>query len=626
MLRRLGTAVAALALGGGGLASVALAVTASPAEAASVAAVTTNVVSGTPLIGGWTQQGVSIAVDAPPTVTQGSEFALTASPQPTVVPTTEPSGVTVDYVSGVTTILPVPAGATVVSVPTGLTGSYSGGTNGSLPASGTFTVTVTLCTGTGGTTCTASSNDTTAASNSNPAPSCGSGLGTASTYPFAGPTLTTDYLEIQTPCSTDIPSGATVSMPSVTAMMKATGAVGTTLTTQLAEFDSTANLGSALGNVTIHAWPSGQTTIAGLSQSSPISAVPYSPVTLATTQIVAGPAVFSVAPSTGGLSGGTSVTITGSGFTGATAVDFGSTPATSFTVDSDTQITAVSPPGAGVADITVTTAKGTSASWSGDRFAWVGTAKGYHLVAGDGGIFSFGGSLFHGSMGGKPLNKPVVGMAAVPSGGGYWEVASDGGIFSFGSAQFYGSMGGKPLNAPIVGMAAVPGGGGYWEVAADGGIFSFGSAQFYGSMGGKPLNKPIVGMAAVPGGGGYWEVASDGGIFSFGSAQFYGSMGGKPLNKPIVGMATTPDGGGYWEVASDGGIFSFGDANFYGSMGGKPLNAPVVAMAATPDGGGYWEVASDGGIFSFGDANFYGSMGGKPLNAPVVGMGLTLSA
>jgi lysophospholipase L1-like esterase len=40
---------------------------------------------------------------------------------------------------------------------------------------------------------------------------------------------------------------------------------------------------------------------------------------------------------------------------------------------------------------------------------------------------------------------------------GYREVASDGGVFSFGSAQFYGSMGGNPLDKPIVGMAAAPG-------------------------------------------------------------------------------------------------------------------------------------------------------------------------
>jgi len=56
-------------------------------------------------------------------------------------------------------------------------------------------------------------------------------------------------------------------------------------------------------------------------------------------------------------------------------------------------------------------------------------------------------------MGGIPLNKPVVGMAATSTGGGYWEVASDGGIFSFGSAKFEGSMGGTVLNKPMVGMA-----------------------------------------------------------------------------------------------------------------------------------------------------------------------------
>jgi len=75
-------------------------------------------------------------------------------------------------------------------------------------------------------------------------------------------------------------------------------------------------------------------------------------------------------------------------------------------------------------------------------------------------------------------------------------VASDGGIFAFGDAQFYGSMGGTPLNKPIVGIASTPDGKGYWEVASDGGIFAFGDAQFYGSMGGTPLNKPIVGIAS----------------------------------------------------------------------------------------------------------------------------------
>jgi hypothetical protein len=244
----------------------------------------------------------------------------------------------------------------------------------------------------------------------------------------------------------------------------------------------------------------------------------------------------------------------------------------------------------------------------------------YWLVASDGGIFSFGNAQFFGSMGGKPLNAPIVGMTPTASRGGYWLVASDGGIFNYGDAQFYGSMGGKPLNKPIVGMAATPDGGGYWEVASDGGIFSFGDAKFYGSMGGKPLNKPIVGMATTHDGLGYWLVASDGGIFSYGDAAFHGSMGGQPLNKPIVGMAGTPDALGYWLVASDGGIFTFGDAVFAGSAGATPLNKPAVAMAATPDGGGYWIAASDGGIFNYGDAPFGGSEGGVTLNKPVVGI------
>ena len=245
---------------------------------------------------------------------------------------------------------------------------------------------------------------------------------------------------------------------------------------------------------------------------------------------------------------------------------------------------------------------------------------GYWTVASDGGVFSFGGAPFEGSLGRVHLVKPIVSMAATRDGGGYWLVGSDGGIFAFGDAAFAGSMGGRPLAKPVVGMAAGPQGAGYWEVASDGGIFSFGRAPFSGSMGGRALAKPIVGMAATPDGGGYWLVGSDGGIFAFGGARFFGSMGGRALAKPIVGMAATPDGGGYWLVASDGGIFAFGDARFLGSTGGLRLARPVVSMADTGDGGGYWLVGSDGGIFAFGDASFEGSVATARLSAPMTGI------
>jgi TM2 domain-containing membrane protein YozV len=250
-----------------------------------------------------------------------------------------------------------------------------------------------------------------------------------------------------------------------------------------------------------------------------------------------------------------------------------------------------------------------------------GRAGGYWLGASDGGVFSYGGAAFYGSMGGRHLAAPIVGMAATSDRKGYWLVASDGGIFSFGDAKFYGSMGGRHLDEPIVGMATTPDGKGYWLVARDGGIFSFGDAQFYGSMGGRPLAAPVVAMTAGPDDHGYWLVASDGGIFSFGDVLFHGSMGGVKLNRPIVAIQSIPGAGGYWEIASDGGIFAF-DAPFYGSMGGRRLVAGVVGAGVPPAdfGGGYWEVAADGGIFSFGQSPFEGSAGAIRLAAPVVAM------
>lgn len=83
------------------------------------------------------------------------------------------------------------------------------------------------------------------------------------------------------------------------------------------------------------------------------------------------PVVNELGSSSGPVTGGTPVGIDGSGFTGATAVDFGSTPA-SFKVLSDTEITTTSPrESAGTVDVTVTTPGGTSAISSVDKFTYV---------------------------------------------------------------------------------------------------------------------------------------------------------------------------------------------------------------------------------------------------------------
>jgi uncharacterized repeat protein (TIGR03803 family) len=72
------------------------------------------------------------------------------------------------------------------------------------------------------------------------------------------------------------------------------------------------------------------------------------------------PKVLSFSPTSGAV--GTPVVITGNSFTGATKVSFGGVKATTFTVDSDTQITATVPTGALTGKISVTTPGGTGTS------------------------------------------------------------------------------------------------------------------------------------------------------------------------------------------------------------------------------------------------------------------------
>jgi hypothetical protein len=83
------------------------------------------------------------------------------------------------------------------------------------------------------------------------------------------------------------------------------------------------------------------------------------------------PAVTALSPGSGPSVSGATVTITGSGFTGTTAVNFGSTPAAAFSVNSDTTISATTPAGSGTVDVTVTNPAGTSPTSSADQFTYI---------------------------------------------------------------------------------------------------------------------------------------------------------------------------------------------------------------------------------------------------------------
>src|SRR5213075_873066 len=129
-----------------------------------------------------------------------------------------------------------------------------------------------------------------------------------------------------------------------------------------------------------------------------------------------------------------------------------------------------------------------------------------------------------GSLSGRPLNRPIVGLAATPTGGGYWLVAADGGVFAFGDAIFAGSLTASPPASPVVGLAAMPTGQGYWLVTAAGDLRPLmvrGDDDPFPGGGGGSRSRPGGG----PGGG-----RRPGPRYGFGA--------GPPpvMNRPVVGV------------------------------------------------------------------------------------------
>ncbi len=80
------------------------------------------------------------------------------------------------------------------------------------------------------------------------------------------------------------------------------------------------------------------------------------------------PSVTAISPNTGAIAGDQIFTLTGTGFTGATSVHFGSVAGTSLVVASDTSLTVTSPTQApGIVDVTVTGPGGVSPVVAADK-------------------------------------------------------------------------------------------------------------------------------------------------------------------------------------------------------------------------------------------------------------------
>ena len=95
------------------------------------------------------------------------------------------------------------------------------------------------------------------------------------------------------------------------------------------------------------------------------------------------PTVAALSPASGSIAGGTKVTITGANFVEVQGVSFGDTPAVSFKVDSESQITAVAPASGtlGETTVTVTTVAGSAIGFFTYRGCQVPQLRGLGLTA-----------------------------------------------------------------------------------------------------------------------------------------------------------------------------------------------------------------------------------------------------
>ena len=286
-------------------------------------------------------EGDSQAYFEPSTAAQGQTITLTEAPTGGAVPSTS-SGATVNYIDGDTYIMPIPSGLTYVPGSVALVG-------GDAVTSASGATTAKYCTA-AGTGCTAQMTGN-----------------YKTTYP---------YIEEQLGSATadEAKGGQLHTLPAITAQFVASGASGSVQNQYDTEYLVDTNVTEIITlNVAFDGYPSAgqvaEPTLPPYVAPSSVSAVTITPAVTATST--------ANGTDSGADTGGQTVQITGSGFTnaGSEQVYFGSNPASSFTVNSNTSITAVAPAsttGDGAVDVTVSNGGQTSPiNQPADQFTYI---------------------------------------------------------------------------------------------------------------------------------------------------------------------------------------------------------------------------------------------------------------
>jgi alpha-tubulin suppressor-like RCC1 family protein len=168
-------------------------------------------------------------------------------------------------------------------------------------------------------------------------------------------------------------------LPSVTALSATVGGVdgGTPVTIAGVNFEgvTAVDFGANAASFTVDSptsitavAPAGALGTVNVTVTTPAGTSPVVPADRFT--YVPSPTVTKLSTKSGPGGGATTVTITGENLAEVEAVAFGANAASEFRVNSSTSITAVSPAGAGVVNVTVTSPAGTSAIAKHDEFSY----------------------------------------------------------------------------------------------------------------------------------------------------------------------------------------------------------------------------------------------------------------
>ncbi|MEI6622537.1 MAG: IPT/TIG domain-containing protein [Actinomycetes bacterium] len=170
-------------------------------------------------------------------------------------------------------------------------------------------------------------------------------------------------ISVSTAGSTAVSTQDFIAAPTITRFTPTSGPVGTRIVITGNNFtDATAvDFVHDLAVFTVDSPSQITATVPAGAWTGAIAVTTQGGIGVSATDFTVLPTITSVAPNTGPGAGGTTVVITGKSFSAVNAVGFGGSPAASFTIDSKTQITAVTPGHqVGVADVVLTVPGGSA--------------------------------------------------------------------------------------------------------------------------------------------------------------------------------------------------------------------------------------------------------------------------